>query len=101
VLPDIIQSNNPTRKGNKHMKQHNLDTTGWNEFPFSVNSIKFISKIAPNSPFMKSIAKLPQGAFEAMNVSAVKELLSPSKDIYAELYRVNEGATHAVIEVVA
>lgn len=84
------------------MKMHDLNTNGWNEFPFEAQGEKFISKIAPDSPFMKRIPFLPEGVFISMNQGAVLELVGQglSREKIAEkLYLVNLGATHAVIEL--
>jgi hypothetical protein len=84
------------------MKMHELDTTGWNAFPFEVDGNKFISKIAPESPFMKSIVKLPAGVFESMNRAAVLDLVGKNLSreyMISKIYHVNAGATHAVIEL--
>jgi hypothetical protein len=86
------------------MKQHNLDTTNWNEFPFEAYGYNFVSKIAPNSPFMSRIPFLPAGVFEAMNRDAVKDCVGTGltlEEIAIKLIAVNENATHAVLEVVA
>jgi hypothetical protein len=84
------------------MKMHELDTEGWNVFPFEVDGNKFISKISPTSPFMKSIAKLPAGVFESMNRDAVLDLVGKNLSreyIISKLYHINQDATHAVIEL--
>ena len=84
------------------MKTHNLDTTGWNAFSFEVEGVEFISKVSPTSPFMKSIAKLPAGVFESMNRDAVLDLVGKGLSreyIASKLYHINEGGTHAVIEL--
>jgi hypothetical protein len=86
------------------MKQHNLDTTGWNEFPFEAYGHNFVSKIAPTSPFMSRIAFLPAGVFEAMNRDAVKGCVGTGlslEEIAVKLININEGASHAVLEVIA
>jgi hypothetical protein len=84
------------------MKAHNLDTTGWNETPFIVNGVSYISKIAPTSPFMKKIEKLPYGAWQTMNIGAIRDLIgtvSDRNEILAKIAEINQGATHAVIEL--
>jgi len=85
------------------MKQHELNTTNWNTFEFQVDGISFLSKIAPESPFMKKINALPAGVFISMNQSAVMDLVGKGltrNEIAEQLYRINENASHAVLEVV-
>ena len=84
------------------MKMHELNTNGWAEFPFEVNGVNFISKVAPNSPFMARIPFLPEGTFESMNAAAVIDLIGKGlsrAEIVQELYRINEGGSHAVLEL--
>jgi len=84
------------------MKMHELDTTGWNAFPFEVDGNKFISKIAPESPFMSRIKVLPAGVFEQMNREAVLELVGKNLSreyMVSKIYQINSGASHAVIEL--
>lgn len=76
------------------------DTTGWNEFPFEYQGVKYISKIAPHSPFVSRIASLPAGVFDTMNRQAIAELVgttSTRAEIAEKLAKVNENATHAVV----
>ncbi len=84
------------------MKMHNLDTTGWNEFPFEVEGVNYVSKVANNSPFMARIKFLPAGVFESMNSNAVADLVGTGltrEQIIAKLNDVNAEASHAVIEL--
>jgi hypothetical protein len=84
------------------MKMHELNTTGWNAFPFEVDGVNFVSKISPTSPFMKSIEKLPAGMFESMNRDAVLDLIGKNLSreyMISKLYHVNADASHAVIEL--
>jgi len=84
------------------MKMHELNTTGWNSFPFEVDGVKFVSKIAPKSPFMARIKMLPTGAFEAMNKSAVLDCVGKGltrEQIAEKLYFINLNGTHAVLEL--
>jgi len=84
------------------MKMHDLDTNGWNTYPFEVDGIKFISKISPDSSFLSRIKMLPSGVFENMNRSAVLDLIGKGlsrEEIAQELYRINENGSHAVIEL--
>lgn len=85
------------------MTQHSLDTTGWAQFPFETEGHTFVSKVAPHSPFMKQIATLPAGMFEAMNKGAVADLIGKDltrEEIIQKISFINEGASHAVIEIV-
>lgn len=82
---------------------HNLDTNGWTEFPFEVDGINYVSKVAPTSQFQKSIKGLPAGMFESMNRDAIRDLVGinlSKEDIIDKLNYVNEDASHAVIELV-
>lgn len=82
---------------------HNLDTTGWNEYPFEVNGIYYVSKIKQDSPFMSRIKVLPDGVFQAMNRSAVLDLVGVDltlSEIKDKLCILNEFASHAVIELI-
>lgn len=76
-------------------------TTTYTDYPFTAQGINFISRIHSNSPFLKTIEKLPAGEFEKMNSLAVSDLMNLNsytlEEIQAELDRVNEGGTHAFI----
>lgn len=82
---------------------HNLDTTGWDEFPFEVNGVNYVSKLAPNSEFQSRVKALPAGVFESMNAAAIRDLVGinlTQAEIIAKLEHVNKYASHAVIELV-
>jgi hypothetical protein len=84
------------------MKMHELDTTGWNAFPFEVEGVNFVSKISPSSPFLSKIKTLPAGVFESMNRDAVLDLVGKNLSreyMVSKIYHVNAGASHAVIEL--
>jgi len=84
------------------MKMHNLNTTGWNSFPFEADGMKFVSKIAPNSPFMSRIPMLPAGVFDEMNRGAVADCLGKGlsrEEILNKLNFINANASHAVLEL--
>lgn len=84
-------------------QSHNLDTTGWNVYPFETQGIKFLSKISPESPMLSRILALPAGMFEAMNCNAISELVGVNltrEQLVAKLQEVNQGASHAVVELV-
>lgn len=81
----------------------NLNTNGWAEFPFETQGHTFVSKLAPHSPFLKQVAFLPAGVFEQMNKEAIADLIGVGltrEQILEKLEHVNEGASHAVIEIV-
>lgn len=78
------------------------NTTNWKEFPFEYNGVNFVSKLAPTSPFLAQIKFLPEGMFESMNKSAVKDLIGENltRDyISNRLTELNENATHAILEL--
>lgn len=84
------------------LQYHQLETNGWNEFPFEINGVSFVSKIAPDSPFMPRIKNLPAGVFDSMNKDAVLELVGTNLSreyVASKLFQINKGATHAVIEL--
>jgi hypothetical protein len=84
------------------MKYHDLDTTNWNAYPFEVDGVNFVSKIAPKSPFLARIAMLPAGVFDKMNKDAVRELVGSNLSreyVASKLYAINQSASHAVIEL--
>jgi hypothetical protein len=100
-VPCVIIAVFSNRKKEK-MKQHELDTNGWLEYPFNVNGINFVSKLSPNSDFLPRIKILPEGIFESMNRSAVLDLIGEGltrDEMIAKLNCVNKDATHAVIEL--
>jgi hypothetical protein len=82
---------------------HNLDTTNWVSFPFTEAGYNFVSKLSPISPFLSRVANLPEGAFDSMNKSAIRELVGTDltrDEVITRLSVMNEFATHAVIELV-
>ena len=81
---------------------HNINTTGWDVFPFEVNGVKYVSKLAPTSPFQRQVKLLPAGIFESMNAAAIRDLVGVNltqAEIINKLSIVNEHASHAVIEL--
>ena len=79
-----------------------MTTTNYTDYKFSVNGVKFISRINANSPFAGSLAKLPSQVVIDMNVQAVTELVGDASkftrdEVLEELERVNDGGTHAFI----
>ena len=84
-------------------KFHDLDTTGWLEFPFAVNGLPFVSKINPDYPLLPKIKAIGTDGFAKMNKSAVLELgiLADSfEDMIAQIRIANEYATNCVFELV-
>ena len=84
------------------LKSHDLDTTGWNEFPFSANGVNFISKVSNDSPLLPRILNLTPGVFDKMNQDAVSVFIddvTSEESIAERLNFLNEGATHAVLEL--
>ena len=79
-----------------------MTNTTYTDFPFTVNDVRFISRIYSHSEFLSQIKSLPAGIFEAMNVEAVREIIGdPSlltrDELLDELDRINEGGSHAFI----
>jgi hypothetical protein len=84
------------------LKCHDLDTTGWNEFPFSAKGVNFISKVSNRSHLLSRILNLAPGVFDEMNRSAVSDFIddvTSAESIAERLNFLNEGATHAVLEL--
>jgi len=85
------------------MKMHELDTTNWNAYPFTVNGINYVSKIRPDSSMAMRISRVPADVFITMNEQCVRELIGNATSqslLIAKLYEVNENASEAVIEIV-
>jgi hypothetical protein len=77
-------------------------TTDYKDYPFTVNGVKFISRINANSPFAGTLAKLPTHVVTQLNIDAVTELVGDASllthdELLEELERVNDGGTHAFI----
>ena len=86
----------------KKTKWEYPSTEGWAKYPFSVEGVDFISAIDKKGSMYRQIKKLPAGLFKAMNIGAVEEAIGSvenmTKDeLIKELYRVNKGATQALI----
>jgi hypothetical protein len=85
------------------MKMHELDTTNWTAYPFTVNNVNYVSKVKPKSSMAKSISGVPANVFISMNEDCVRDLIgnvtSPAL-LITKLYEVNENASEAVIEIV-
>jgi len=79
-----------------------LNTDNWASYPFSVEGIDFVSKLDPQGSFYPQVERLPAGVFSAENARAIAELIgNPAlftlEELQAELDRVNEGASQALI----
>ena len=77
-------------------------TTDYKDYPFTVNGVKFISRINANSPFAGTLAKLPTQVVTDLNIQAVTELIGNASlltrdELLDELAKVNDGGTHAFI----
>jgi len=75
---------------------------GWATYKFTVEGVDFISALDKKGSFYPRVKKLPAGIFDAMNIGAVKEAIGSvatltREELVKELYRVNEGATQALI----
>ena len=82
-----------------------LNTNDWAQFPFEVDGVQFVSKIDTNGDIYPRVLMVPEFIFNQMNIGAVRECIGSlvnmtRSEIIAELERVNEGATQALIELV-
>ena len=85
------------------MKVHNVDTTGWNAYPFTYEGIEFVSLVSPESPLLGRILALPAGMFESINRNAIADLIGDTltrEHIVEKLTEINENASHAILELV-
>lgn len=78
------------------------DTTGWAQIPFEVEGVKFISALDINGNIYAQVMRIPQEIFQQMNIGAVRSTIGSVKtmtrsELQNELYRVNEGASEALI----
>jgi len=76
--------------------------TDYKDYPFTVNGVKFISRINADSPFAGSLAKMPTQVVTDLNIQAVTELIGDASlltrdELLDELAKVNDGGTHAFI----
>jgi len=82
-----------------------IDTTGWNEYPFTVNGIQFISKAKPGSSMGLRFESIPRKVLDGINTSCVLEVIGENvhelsrEELLVEIERVNEFGTEAVIEL--
>ena len=76
----------------------------WISFPFTYLGRSYNSKISFNSNKLETIVNLPAGVFSTMNTSALRDIStitasSTVEEIKAELERLNDGASWAVLEL--
>ena len=76
--------------------------TNYTDYPFTANGVNFVSRIHSDSPFAKTISRLPEGVFASMNIQAVTEIIGDASllsvaELESELERINDGGTHAFI----
>ncbi len=64
-------------------------TTDYKDYPFTVNGVKFISRINADSPFAGTLAKMPTQVVTDLNIQAVTEL-------FAETARPGEPITTGI-----
>lgn len=79
-----------------------LDTKQWEQFPFTVDGVNFISKIDKDSSMYKQVFALPEGVFAKMNEVALNQLMGnlstmTRDEIESALNTINEGATYALL----
>jgi hypothetical protein len=76
--------------------------TSYKDYPFTVNGVKFISRINADSPFAGTLAKMPTQVVTDLNIQAVTELIGDASlltrdELLDELEHINDGGTHAFI----
>ncbi len=79
-----------------------LDTKQWEQFPFTVDGVNFISKIDKDSSMYKQVSALPEGVFAKMNEVALNQLMGnlstmTRDEIETALNTINEGASYALL----
>ena len=79
-----------------------MTNSQWKDFPFTANGINFISRVDTTHPIYNRINSLPAGAFEALNIQCVSEIMALDveytlEDLNSELERVNAGGSYAFI----
>mgnify|MGYP003345591743 CR=1 FL=1 len=86
----------------KKTKWEYPSTKGWANFPFSVDGVDFISALDKKGNIYPQAKKVPAEVFQAMNIGAIRETIGDvatmtRDELIKQLYRVNEGATQALI----
>lgn len=82
-----------------------IDTTGWNEYPFTVNGIQFISKAKPGSNMGVKFESIPREMLDNINTSCVLDIIGNDVDKLSREYLislleiVNANGTEAVVEL--
>lgn len=79
-----------------------IDTTGWLEFPFTVNGIQFISKANPESELGLTMASVPREVLDNLNIQTVLQIIPNVSELSREeldkvIEVVNANGTSAVI----
>jgi hypothetical protein len=76
----------------------------WVIFPFTYEGRSYNSKVKANTRKLAAIQSLPAGVFDTMNAGALRDIStitasSTVEEIQAELERLNDGASWAVLEL--
>jgi hypothetical protein len=76
----------------------------WVIFPFTYEVRSYNSKVKANTRKLAAIQSLPAGVFDTMNAGALRDIStitasSTVEEIQAELERLNDGASWAVLEL--
>jgi hypothetical protein len=79
-----------------------IDTTNWAKYPFTVDGVDFVSMLDKEGSMYSQVETLPAGVFTLMNEQAIRELIGKASlfstaELQAELDRVNDGASQALI----
>ena len=79
-----------------------MTTSTYQDFPFTANGVKFISRVDTGSALYPRINSLPAGLFNQMNIDAVSQIIGDAseftrEELVEELARVNEGGSYAFI----
>ena len=79
-----------------------LKTDNWAQFPFTVDGVQFVSKIDTTGDIYSQVKNMPTEILDNWNVSAIRSLIGKVSlltrdEIQAELDRVNDGASQALL----
>lgn len=74
------------------------------EYPFSVNGVNFVSRVAVEGSMYAVVERLHESIFAQMNAEAIMDLIGdPAElslnELKIRLYDANAGATQALIEL--
>ena len=84
------------------MKATILDTRIWVAREFYFNGVKYVSRLSPDSPLLGRLMSLPSEVFEEMHNQILQAEIGTTTDrdeIQVQLNRINENASHAVLEL--